>query len=364
VVNRPTYASAVAAAFSITLCVTMPPAFANKHVAAAAPVASPTATAQLSEPQLFIRGNAKLYNPDAIVVTRNSVFIVWQGQSDHLPGPSTIVKYDRTGHVVGSIAIEGRCDGLRLNPITKKLWALFNNDGQNGSPKRQPLLYTIDPKTLVAAKYAFPAVQLHGGGYDDIAFVDGQAYLSASSPTLTTPGINDKPIVVSATLTTTGNVQIRSILKGNATVFNANTGTNTPMNFSDPDSLAIDSHNDLVVVGDNDQELVIIKNPGQSGSQIATRYGYGTQFDDVAWTSGIQGTLWIADTTQNAIYTVRAAFPQGTVFGEGPSGIPVQSFIGTIDTGEIITPLLTQRDGVFSPTSLIFVPAYLAEDGI
>src|SRR5450755_803661 len=121
-----------------------------------------------------------------------------QGQSDHLPGPSTIVKYDRAGHIVDSVAIEGRCDGLRLNPDTKKLWALFNNDGQNGNPKRQPLLYTIDPKTLAATKYAFPAVQPHGGGYDDIAFIDGQAFLSASSPTLTAAGINEKPIVVSA----------------------------------------------------------------------------------------------------------------------------------------------------------------------
>jgi hypothetical protein len=359
VINRPAYASA-AAAFSIAVCLTTPPAFASTHVASAAPVA----TAQLSEPQLFVRGNAKLYNPDGIVVTARYTFVVWQGQSDHLPGPSTIVKYDRAGHIVDSVAIEGRCDGLRLNPDTKKLWALFNNDGQNGNPKRQPLLYTIDPKTLAATKYAFPAVQPHGGGYDDIAFIDGQAFLSASSPTLTAAGINEKPIVVSAKLTTTGNVEIALILKGNATVLNANTGTYTPMNFTDPDSLALDSHNDLVVVGDNDQELVVIKNPGRTGSQTATRYGFGTQFDDVAWTSSNRGTLWIADTTQNAIYTVRAAFPQGTVFGEGPSGIPVQSFIGTIDPGEVITPLLTQRDGVFSPTSLIFVPVYCPEDGI
>jgi hypothetical protein len=359
VIKRPAFATAVAAAFSIAFGATPPAALASNHVAAAAPIA----TAQLGEPQLFIRGNTKLFNPDGIVITTRFVFVDWQGQSDHLPGPSTIVKYDRAGRVLGSIAIEGRCDGLRLNPGTGKLWALFNNDGQNGNPKRQPLLYTIDPSTLAATKYEFGPVQPHGGGYDDIAFIDGRAFLSASSPTLTAAGFNDKPIVVMATLATAGRVQIAPIIKGDARVLNANTGAVTTMNFSDPDSLAVDAHNNLVVVGDNDQELLIIKNPGGS-TQNATRYGYGTQFDDVAWTSGTQGTLWIADTTQNAIYTVRAVFPQGTVFGEGPSGIPVQSFIGTIDPGEIITPLLTQRDGVFSPTSLIFVPASSPPDGI
>jgi hypothetical protein len=362
-IKCPAFASALAAAFSLTIAAAPPPAFASKHVQAAPLTAAPVATARLSEPQLFIRGNTTLYNPDGIVITTRFVFVVWQGQSDHKPGPSTIVKYDRAGRVLGSVAIEGRCDGLRLNPSTRKLWALFNNDGQNGSPKRQPLLYTVDPITLVAAKYVFPVVQPHGGGYDDIAFIDGQAYLSASSPTLTAAGINDKPIVVSANLTAAGRVLIRPLLKGNATVFNANTGTRTPMNFSDPDSLAVDGHNDLVIVGDNDQELLVIENPGRS-TQSATRYGYGTQFDDVAWTSGTQGTLWIADTNQNAVYTVGASFPAGTVFGEGPSGIPVQSFIGTIDSGEIVTPLLTQRDGVFSPTSLIFVPVAFPADGI
>jgi hypothetical protein len=62
---------------------------------------------------------------------------------------------------------------------------------------------------------------------------------------------------------------------------------------------------------------------------------FGTQFDDAAWTSRAQRAVWIADTSQNAIYSIRAAFPQGPVFGEGPSGIPVLSFAGTTEPGEI-----------------------------
>ena len=364
-IDRPVFASAVAAAtLSLAMFATLP-AFARSHVEpASAPSVAPTPTAVLSAPKLFVNGNAKLYNPDGIVVTQKYVFIDWQGQSDHLPGPSTIVKYDLTGKRLGAVAITGRCDGLRMNPATHMLWATFNNDGLNGNPPRQPQLYTIDPRTLTTNLYEFPKVQPHGGGYDDIAFVGGQAFLSASSPTLNSHGINNKAIVVTATLTNTGLVSIAPIINGNATVFDENTMTYGPMNFTDPDSLAVDANHDLVVVGDNDQQLLIIKNPGRIGSQAATVYNYGTQFDDVAWTSGTSGTLWIADTATNSIYTVAASYPAGTVFGETGTGNPVSSFISTIGVGQIITPLLTQQNGVFGPTSLIFVPTGGNKDSI
>jgi hypothetical protein len=101
-----------------------------------------------------------------------------------------------------------------------------------------------------------------------------------------------------------------------------------------------------VVVGDKDQEILVIK-IRPVNVELPRVTVFGTQFDDAAWTSRAQRALWIADTIQNAFYTIRAAFPQGPVFGEGPSGIPVQSFTGTTEPGEIVTPLLTQRDGVF-----------------
>jgi hypothetical protein len=358
VINRPGRSAIVAAALSIGISTLALPAFGKAQTKAVAPIAP---TAQLSVPHLFARGNAALYNPDGIVVTSDYVFVVWQGQSDHLPGPSTIVKYDRRGHALGSLPLTGRVDGLRLNPYTNLIWAVLNNDGQNGSPKRQPLLYTINPNSLATKRYAFPAVQPHGGGYDDIAFVGGKAYLSAASPTLTATGVNDKPVVVSATLTAADTVAISPILYGTAVGYDENTGTFHRLNITDPDSLAVDATNDLVLVGDNDQEVIVIAHPGGGSSQSVRRYGFGTQFDDVAFTSGTSGTLWIADTTQNAVYVVWAAFPSGTAFAEGPAGIPVQSFIGTFagtfaTGGPVVTPLLTQRDGVYSPTALIFVP--------
>ncbi len=320
--------------------------------------ASTVAFPQLSEPHVFARGSATLYNPDGIVITKRFVYVDYQGQSDHLPGPSTIVKYDSSGHIVGSVALTGRCDGLRMNPVTHVLWATFNNDGLNGRPRRQPLLYTIDPATLAAKLYRFPLVQPHGGGYDDIAFIGRRAYLAASSPTLTAAGVNDKPAVVEATLTQDGKVDIKPVVYGNTLGYDPTRGSLVRFNITDPDSLAVDSSNNLVLVGDNDQEIVVIEPYGSSARKF-TRYPMATQLDDIAWTTGTSGTLWIADTTLQIIYTVRATFPAGTIFGETPLGLPVQSFIGTFAVTKgagVLTPLLTPRDGIVNPTSLEFVP--------
>ncbi|MDQ2857144.1 MAG: hypothetical protein M3R53_00650 [Candidatus Eremiobacteraeota bacterium] len=357
--SRSNRVAAAASATAFALCASALPVIAGHLRPASAAATAPTYP-QLSEPRVFARGNATLYNPDAIVVTKRFAFVVYQGQSDHLPGPSTIVKYDRSGRAVGSVALDGRCDGLRLNPVTHLLWATFNNDGLNGDPQRQPLLYTIDPKTLAAKLYRFASVQPHGGGYDDIAFVGSHAYLSASAPTLTASGRNEKPVVVEAALTADGKVNIAPILNGTASGWDATNKKYAQFNISDPDSLAVDSQNDLVLVGDNDQQVIVIRQPSGGSTQTIVRYGLGTQLDDIAWTSGTGGTLWIADDALNVIYTVGTQFSPGTVFGESQSGIPVSSFIGTFGAGDargVLTPLLTARDGIVSPTSLVFVSA-------
>jgi len=302
---------------------------------------------------VFARGSASLYNPDGIVVTKHAVFVDYQNESDTKPKPSTIVKYDFSGHIVGAVNINGRCDGMRLNPSTHKLWALVNNDGLNGMPARQPALYVIDPKTLQATRYAFAAsTQPHGGGYDDLAFIGGKAYFSASAPTLTPAGVNNKQIAVEADIRG-GKVEVAPIAYGNLGGL---------VNIADPDSLAVDNANDLIIVSEGDGQLVTVRNP-QTKYQTQSSIHTGSQLDDVAFTTGTSGTLFVADSTLNRIYQIRSAFPTGTVFAEAPLGAPAQSFIGTLDTTTgTVTPLLTVRDGILDPTSLIFVPTSGGQD--
>ena len=80
----------------------------------------------------------------------------------------------------------GHCDGLRVDPTTHLVWALVNNDTNPG-------LYTINPVNQQITSYTFPPP--HGGGYDDLAFVKGMAFISASNPTLNGSGNNVNPAV-------------------------------------------------------------------------------------------------------------------------------------------------------------------------
>jgi hypothetical protein len=181
-----------------------------------------------------------LYNPDAVVVTSTDVFIAYQNNSDTVKGvPSIIVKYSRAGAMEGQVSLIGRCDGMRMNPYTNQLWAPLNNDGLNGKPARQPLLYTIDPTTLTATVHHFPAVQPHGGGYDDLAFAHGHAFISASSPILNSHGINNKPAIDMASLRGS-HVIVTPVVWGNTYGWDIPSHRLMQLNITDPDSMTED----------------------------------------------------------------------------------------------------------------------------
>ena len=305
---------------------------------------------------VFAQGSSTLYNPDAVVVTSTDVFVAYQNNSDTVKGvPSFIVKYSRAGVMEGQVPLIGRCDGMRLDPYTNQLWALLNNDGLNGKPARQPLLYTVDPTTLNATLYHFPAVQPHGGGYDDIAFAHGRAFISASSPVLNAHGINNKPAIDEVTLKGS-NAVIKPVVYGNTYGWNIPTHTFGQLNITDPDSMSVDSQGDVVLSSEGDSQVIFVRHIGEATQSVA-RIPSGTQLDETAWTSGTSGTFFVADSTVNVIYSIAATFDAGTAFAEATAGAPVQGFIGTLDpaTG-ILTPLLGERDGILDPTTLVFIP--------
>lgn len=332
-----------------TTTVSARPTLKARHV----PGGATPSTAYRFNERVFVRGSSRLYNPDALIVTKHYVFVDYQNASDTSNTASRIVKYNRSGVALGSVEVLGRCDGMRWNPYTRRIWALVNNDGLNGSPPRQPALYVIDPKSLHATLYRFGTRQPHGGGYDDLAFVGGRAFVSASSPTLNGSGVNDKPAVVELRLER-GEADIRPILYGNAVGYNVSTGKTERLNITDPDSLAVDARNDLILISEGDAQVVTIRNPGVAAQQVF-RVGTGTQLDETAFPASTHGTFYIADTTLDVVYAVEATFPNGSAFSEAALGAPVQSFVGALDpsTGTL-TPLLTVRDGILDPTTLIF----------
>lgn len=299
---------------------------------------------------LFAKGTTKYYNPDSVEIVGKYVFVTYTNNalpdgSNHVP--STIVVYDHSGKLLRMFNVSGRCDGLRYNPYSKQLWATSNEDAN-------PILTVINLSTWAKTQYTFPAT-LHGGGYDDLAFANGKAFVAASNPTLNSAGINTAPALVSVVISK-GKLVVTPVLNGNATATDITTGTTVTLNLTDPDSMTIDSKGDVVLVSQADAELIFLQNAGSS-KQAVSRLSVGTQVDDTIWIPATHGRMIIVDGKLNAIYTVSmdGGFTPGTVYTEAPSNSGVASFVGTVDPqAGTITPVIV---GLASPSGLGFIPA-------
>jgi hypothetical protein len=208
--------------------------------------------------------------PDSIVQMGKSIFIGYQNAGDVKDGsnPSltnSVVQYDLKANLVKTFTVPGHVDGLMARSDTNELWAMANEDGN-------PELTIINLATG-AQKTLQPTVNppLHGGGYDDMQFLNGVVYVSASNPS--NPGTHP-PTVVSLTLNSNGTTfDVAPVLNGDDTAIditpsvggspNPNFNLPVPLVLTDPDSLAIDSSGtQLVLDSQADGKLVFIQNPG------------------------------------------------------------------------------------------------------
>src|ERR1700716_1984032 len=92
-------------------------------------------------------------------------------------------------------------------------------------------------------RYTFAAAPAAGGGYDDIAFHNGKAYLSSSNPA---GNPNTEPAIVEAKLQG-GQVVVTPVFNGNATATDVLTGQPVTLNLQDPDSMTVSPGGDLVL---------------------------------------------------------------------------------------------------------------------
>lgn len=317
-----------------------------------AKVASPARPVALPgyDINIFARGNTAYYNPDSIEVAGKYVYIAYQNTTakDGTDNKtSTIVQYTKEGHVVHIFKVPGHNDGLRFNPYTHLVWATSNEDGN-------PRIMTINPATGVITQYQFPPTP-HGGGYDDLIFLNGMAFIAASNPTLNSAGINVFPAIDKVELKN-GKAILTPVLQGNATATDLITNQAVTLNLTDPDSMTIDNKGNLVLDSQANSELIFLHNPG-TAKQTVTRLLVGTQVDDTLWIPSSEGSLLVVDAKANITYKVtidKKDFTHGTIYTEAPSDSTVASFVGTIDpkTGTI-SPVII---GMGSPTGLAFLP--------
>jgi hypothetical protein len=259
--------------------------------AAAAAQAAPTVSAST-----FATGGAVgASQPDSITDGAGSVWVEYGNGADStgLPGPtSTVVRYSTSGVVEHTYTIAGLVDGLKFNPTTGMVWALQNNDGNS-------TLSIINPTTNTVSSALMYKSLTSGRGYDDVAFLGGNVYLSYTNPVnptdpvLQTLNNGNNP---TGTLTTT---TILTAQQGGLT-----SSTNEP----DIDSLKSTPNGALVLTTEGDGpgccdpvgEFTLIKNPGasQTVTNVAVTSGGNNVkgIDDVIFPGATSGWLYVAET--------------------------------------------------------------------
>jgi len=252
--------------------------------------------------------------------------------------------------MVFSFTFKGHNDGMTLNPYTYKLWVMQNEDAN-------PSLVVFDPETRQQQVYTFAAPPAAGGGYDDIAFHDGKAYISASNPA---NDPNNEPAIVQVELVNGQVVVVNPVLEGTADATDVLTGQIVALNLQDPDSMTTTPSGQLLLDSQADSELVLVQNPGtmQSVFQIPLSSPYGQpQVDDTIFTGANDGFILVSDTAANIIYKIAKedGFEQGTPYTAGDAGgSATPGFVGHLDlnSGEL-TPIVS---GLEDPHGMAFVP--------
>jgi hypothetical protein len=295
----------------------------------------------------FATGVAGTYSqPDSIAVLGGYIYIGYGNgvAKDGTDGKSsTIVKYKANGDVVTTFSVVGHNDGLRVNPQTKKLWALQNEDGN-------PNLAILDPTTGAQTVYTF-APTAHGGGYDDIAFRGNDVFLSASNPS---NNPNFSQAVVRATISGS-TVSVSEVLNASAIATDISSDTPVTLNLQDPDSMAFNQFGDLVLDSQADGELIIVHHLGAVDQSVyhlgLSLNGSGTQVDDTVVATSTHGTVLVSDRDAGSAGIVYAV--SKNIFSPGAAYTVALTSVGALDfdTG-IITNVVT---GLVSPHGMAFI---------
>ncbi|MGC8469568.1 MAG: hypothetical protein ACP5NI_06640 [Acetobacteraceae bacterium] len=315
--------------------------------ALAAPYAAPGFTVSV-----FAKSPKGLTRPDSLAVVGNHIWVGYGNGGNPLGtgAISNIVEYTFAGKIVRTLSLVGHNDGMRLDPFTHQIWALQNEDGNS-------TLLVIDPVSGARTHYRFPP-DLNGGGYDDVTFRNGIAYVSASNPTLNAAGKSAGPALVSVVLNPKDHSIAVTPVRGAAhRAIDTATGQSELLNLTDPDSLTQTPSGDLLLDSQGDGELVRIQ---QSNGQVyVTHLLGGVQVDDTAFATSSHGFLLVSDKPGNVIYRINSpVWAPGTAYSamSGVSGTQsIAGYVGQLDfaSGELV-PIVS---GLDAGAGMIFVPA-------
>ena len=348
------YTASVLTALAVSVALTRP--------SLAVPVPTPGYTVTL-----FAHGVHGVYvRPDSLTTDGNFVYAGYQNAAapDGSSGNSVVVKYTHGGAVVRQFPVNGRCDGLRIDPETGLLWALSNEDAN-------PRVTIIDPRTghEELSYVRLPTRTPSASGYDDLAFTRSGTFISASHPVLNSQGVNTHRAIGLISLEDDDLPVITTVLLGNAMATDRTTGERVRLNLTDPDSLSVDPNTRELVLNDQgDSQLIFVSNAGDGEgdegeerevSRLLLRPANPEPpvIDEATWTTSTSGHFLVADLGDpGAIWVIRktSGFTRGQAYVTVGADSPTfTSSLGTLNTNSgLIAPVVTNFT---SPKGLIFV---------
>ncbi len=303
--------------------------------------------ASITSASVFATAPGTATRPDSISVNNGSVFVSYAGGTNSSTGAgiSTIVQYSLGGATQATYSLPGSVDGLKANPVSGLVFALQNQDGNSTLSLINPATSTVSaPLSYASPPYVYGAAS--GRGYDDVAFRNGQVYLSYTNPASASDAVVqllNQGNTPSGTLTTT------------TVVTAGQTGSTLP----DTDSLKTKPNGDLILTDGSGGAFATITNPGPSQTVTTTQITYNgakaSSIDDVLFPSATSGTLLVADRNNNRVLALQV------------TGLSLTSAFASLDASNvlaIVDPLGTatsfysgQLGALASPHGLDFIPA-------
>jgi hypothetical protein len=277
--------------------------------------------------------------PDSITIENGTIFVEYGNGADSTGagGSSTIIQYDKAGHVEHTYKTAGYVDGLKFNPYTGQIWALQNQDGNS-------TLTLIDPvshKVTGPLSFANPSATR---GYDDVVFEGNKVFLSYTNPN----GTGDPTLVELVNGDRPNGLLLTStILTDGATGFDTVSGKIEAVPQSDPDSLKTAPNGDLLLTSGADGTIIDVHNAGTPSQAVsfttiqnipAASIG-NAGLDDVIKPSATAGTFYLTDTKTNKVFSFHAT---GLNTNDYYASVGSLKAFGQIDpTTGVFTPLVT-----------------------
>jgi hypothetical protein len=307
---------------------------------------TPVATAPFSVSVFATSVPGQYTQPGAIAFTGGSIYVAYSNGAalDGSSGSTTIVQYSLAGAVGTTFTVPGANAVLKTNPQSGLLWALQNPAGNsavtiinasNGNSQTVPL--------------AAPA---QGGGYADVAFLQGDRYITASTPS---GNPNTAPAILNVAITeaSTGNTSsLTPVLAGNAQGTDSLTGSTVSLNLQSPTNVEFDNLDDLIMNDRTDSQLITVHNLGAPDQSVystpLTLNSEAVQIRNTAFVTSANGTLYVSDPGAETVYAVTKP-----LLSDGKVYTTTGSMVAKIDldSGQL-TPVVT---GLVTPTNVTFI---------